>query len=191
MFRGGPGLLARHFFLRCSRPDPPALRKAAASFSRMTLVAKILAALAAFCFLVWGAVLAIGVQPIVSAPEIRIVYGEHEEFHADGAAFRGTGNGTFFIVHLPHASPGRQWWTIDFQEFVIAESRPLRSLQGRRYLIRSDLDGAKITAEDHARTWLWHFAGNEASFAGREFVCQVRKISGGGSRERKPDTDQP
>jgi hypothetical protein len=142
----------------------------------MTLGAKILTALAVLCFLLWGAAFALDVRPLLPAPDVRIVYGVHEDFHSDGMAFRGLRNAAFFIVHLPQAAPGHRWWTIDFRDLSIAMSGPVRSLGTERrvhYALKGDLDGASIGADEHRGAWTWRFSGDSASFAGQGLSCRV------------------
>ena len=141
----------------------------------MTIGAKILAVLASLCVLAWVFAIVLGVQPIVPATELEVLYGVHEDFHADGAVFRKLRNRTFYIVHLPQATPGRQWWTIDFQDLVITDALPLRSLGGARFVLEGDLDGTPIAGDERTGIWRWHFTGDSVSFAGRSLTCKVRR----------------
>jgi len=141
----------------------------------MTLGAKILAALAVLCFLVWGLAHSLGIQPLLPADGLEVIYGEQEDFHADGRAFRKFRNRDLVIVYLPQAGTGRQWWTVDFWNGSIADTEPPHSVAGWRFVMKGDLEGPAIGAEGAPDEWLWHFDENVASFAGRSFTCLVRR----------------
>lgn len=143
----------------------------------MTLGAKIITALSALCFLLWGAALSLGVQPLVPAAELEIVYGHHEDFFSDGAAFRKLRNTSLYLVHLPRADEQHRWWTVDLRDLTIAGIRPPRSLAGWRYLLQGDLNGISIGSEDRPERWLWTFTGDGAAFAGSALSCRVRKAN--------------
>lgn len=143
----------------------------------MTLGARILAGIALLFFLLAGTALALKVQPLFPDDAIQIVYGEHEEFHADGRAFHRMRNRDLYVLYLPQAAPGYRWWTIDLRGPSIAGSRPARSIGRWRYALRGDLSGPRI-GSGNADAWNWHFEQDRVSFAHRTFTCSVRLPSG-------------
>ncbi len=140
----------------------------------MTLGAKIITAIAALCFLLWGAVLALGVRPIVPALEVEVVYGLHEDFQTDGAAYRKLRGSHFLLLHLPRADADHQWWTVDLRELSITGIRQPRSFAGWRYLLTGDLEGMSIGSEQRPERFLWKFTEDGAAFAGGPLTCRVR-----------------
>ena len=70
----------------------------------MTTVAKILLAAAILCFLAWGAVLVLELQPLTAVRDVKVVYGEQEDFFSDAVIYRKRGNGFLFLIHATHAS---------------------------------------------------------------------------------------
>jgi len=144
----------------------------------MTLGARIIASLAALCFLAAGIALAFGVQPLLPERKVEILYGEHEDFRADGVAFRKFRNRDLYIVHLPRAGAGRQWWAVDFEASTIADMRAPRSLGGLRYVTTSDRVGPAISTDGTAHAWQWQFTDDSAAFARRSFTCLVRRTGG-------------
>lgn len=141
----------------------------------MTIGAKILAALAALCFLAWALAFALGVQPLMRAAGVDVIYGVHEDFLDDGMAFRKFRNTALVVVHLPKAPPDRQWWTVDFENLAITGVSPPHSLGRSFYVIKGDLEGNAIAGDGTPGAWLWHFSGDSASFASRSFTCRVRR----------------
>jgi hypothetical protein len=142
----------------------------------MTTGAKIFISLAALCFLLWGIALTFGVQVLVPATTVEVIYGEHEDFYADGQVFHRPRDTSLVIVYLPRAEAGRQWWAVNFSDMAVSEVRPLRSLGGWRFLVKTDLDGPRIGARN-AGAWRWHFTEDSASFANGPFLCRVRRTA--------------
>jgi len=144
----------------------------------MTLGAKILLGAAVLCFLLLGLVLAAGVQPLAAAPALQVVYGEHEDFHADAAVYRRLKlrNDGFYLLHLPHARTAYRWWAVDFKSLTIRSVAPPRSLRSRKFLLKGEPAG--VSVEDRARLgeWSWHFTEAGASFSGNGFTCSVRRV---------------
>jgi hypothetical protein len=139
------------------------------TITRMLLIASLL------CFLAWGAVLLTGLRPLLATPELQIIYGEHEDFYSDAAVFRKQNNDMFFVLHLPRSRPAYRWWTVDFENLVIATSSPPRTFRSRTYIIDGDLSGTNIDDKDAMGEWHWHFTETGASFSGNGFTCNVRK----------------
>jgi hypothetical protein len=141
----------------------------------MTLVTKILLAAALLCFLAWGAVLFIGLQPLVPAADVRIVYGEQEDFFGDAVAYRRHGADTLRLVHLPHARPDYRWWVVDFRDLVILRIGSPRSAGEKKYILKRGLRGVNIADRDAMGDWFWSFTDGGAAFSGNGFTCSVSR----------------
>jgi len=141
----------------------------------MTIVTKILLGAAALCFLAWGAVLALGLQPLTTATGVQVVYGEQEDFFSDAAIYRGQGNGHRYLIHAPHARPAYRWWSVDFSELVIMRIGPPQTVGSRKFVLKRDLQGTNVADRDVLGDWNWHFADGGAAFSGNGFTCSVRR----------------
>ncbi len=141
----------------------------------MTSVAKVLLAAAVLCFVLWGAVFSVGLQPLAVVTGLQAVYGEGEEFFSDALAYEKVGNRAVLLLHLPHARPAYRWWTIDFRNEVVELSAPPRSLRKWRYVLRRDIDGINLADQTRFPDWYWHFAEGEAAFSGSGFTCSVKR----------------
>ena len=140
----------------------------------MTTGAKVILAAALLCFLIWGAAIAVGFQPLVAAVDVQVIYSEGEDFFSDAVVYQKARNRTFTVLNLPHARPAYRWWTVDFGSQVIRLSGPPRSLGSWRYVIKSDLDGATLDDKNKVGNWYWHFTGSGAAFSGNGFSCRLR-----------------
>src|SRR5512145_981057 len=94
----------------------------------MTGGAKILAAMAVLCLVLWFGLTALGVQPLTAVSRADVVYGEGEDFFSDAIVYRKLRNETFLLAHLPHARPSYRWVAVDFDNTAITFTRPPRSL---------------------------------------------------------------
>jgi hypothetical protein len=141
----------------------------------MTPGAKVIFAAAVLCFLLWGAALSLGLQPLITATGLQVIYGEGEDFFSDAVAYRKARNDAFLVLNLPHARPAYRWWTVDFRNQVVRLSGPPRSLSSRRFIIKGDLGGPTVDDRTRVGDWYWHFTANAASFAGNGFTCTVRR----------------
>ena len=143
----------------------------------MTPVAKVLLAAAVLCFIIWGATIHVGLQPLVAATGLQVVYGEGEEFFSDAVAFRKVRDHDVLLLHLPHARPSYRWWTVDFRNEVIVLSAPSRSFHRWHYALRGDLDGTNIADQTRFPNWYWHFTAGDAAFSGSGFTCSVKRTA--------------
>jgi hypothetical protein len=142
----------------------------------MTLGAKILLGAAVLCFLLLGLVLAAGVQPLVATTSVQVVYGEHEDFHADAVVYRRLKlrNDGLYLLHLPHARPAYRWWAVDFKGLTIRSVSPPHSLWKREFLLRGEPAGVSVDDRAQLGEWTWHFTEAGASFSGNGFTCSAR-----------------
>lgn len=142
----------------------------------MTIVAKILLAASLLCFLAWGLILAVGLQPLRAAADIEVIYGEQEDFFSDAAVYLKQGNDSQYLVHLPHARPAYRWWVVDFGDLVITLTGPPRTTGSRKYVLKIDLGGTNVADRKALGDWYWHFTGDGAAFSGNGFTCSVRRM---------------
>jgi hypothetical protein len=142
----------------------------------MTAITKILLAAALLCFLAWGAVLAVGLQPLTAASGVQVIYGEQEDFFSDAVVYRGQGNGLRYLVYAPRARPAYRWWFVDFKELMIRRIEPPRTIGSRIFVLKRDLVGTNVADRDVLGDWNWHFADGGAAFSGNGFTCSVRRI---------------
>lgn len=142
----------------------------------MTPVAKVILAASVLCFLIWGAAIAVGFQPLVAAADVQVIYGEGEDFFSDAVVYQKARNRPFTVMNLPHARPAYRWWTVDFREQAIRLSGPPRSLGRWKYVLKSDMVEATLDEMKKAGTWYWHFTGTGAAFSGNGFSCRLRTI---------------
>jgi hypothetical protein len=143
----------------------------------MTLGAKILVISAFLCLIVWGVFLAIGAQPLFRTGSLQVIYGEHEDFFADAEVYRKARNHTYYILHLPRARSVYRWWTVDFNDMMIARGGAPHSLGTWKYLLRGDQGGIKIDDAAKMGDWFWHFDDSGAAFFGNGFTCSVRRMN--------------
>jgi len=143
----------------------------------MSLGAKILAAAAILCMVLWIVFITLGVQPLSATPPAGVVYGEGEDFFADAAVFRKPRNDTFLLVYLPHARPAHRWVSVDFGNTALAFTVPPRSIGSLKYRLKRDEQkdlpiGAKGTEKD----WYWHFTEQGAALSGDGFSFRINNI---------------
>jgi hypothetical protein len=141
----------------------------------MALGAKILAAAAILCIVLWAAFLVVGAQPLTATDALQVIYGEHEEFFADAVVYTRARNGASYFLHLPRARPAYRWWNVDLKDMTITAGVIPRSLGSRKYLVRGDRGGIVIDNKEKMGEWYWHFTDAGAAFAGNGFTCSVRK----------------
>jgi hypothetical protein len=141
----------------------------------MTPVSKVLLAAAVLCFVIWGATINVGLQPLVAVTGLQVIYGEGEEFFSDAVAYRKVRTPDVLILHLPHARPAYRWWAVDFRNETIMLSAPARSFRRWHYMLRVDVDGVNITDETRFPNWYWHFTAGGASVSGSGFTCSVKR----------------
>jgi hypothetical protein len=141
----------------------------------MTLGAKILAIAAVLCLIVWGVFLATGAQPLFKSGSLQVIYGEHEDFFADAVVYQKAGSSTYYLLHLPRARSAYRWWAVDLNDMTIAVGEAPHSLGPRKYLMRRDQGGTKISDAAKMGDWFWHFDGGGAAFSGNGFTCSVRR----------------
>ena len=142
----------------------------------MTTGAKVILAAALLCFLIWGAAIAVGFQPLIAAADVQVIYGEGEDFFSDAVVYQKARNKAFTVLNLPHARPAYRWWTVDLGAQVIRLSGPPRSFAGWNYVIKSDLRGPTLDDKNKVGTWYWHFIGNGAAFSGNGFSCRLKTV---------------
>ena len=141
----------------------------------MTLGAKILVIAAVLCLIVWGVFLTTGAQPLFKSGSLQVIYGEHEDFFTDAVVYQKARDSTYYILYLPRARSAYRWWTVDFNDMTIAVGGAPHSLGHRKYLLRGDQGGTKISDTAKMGDWYWHFDESGAAFSGNGFTCSVRR----------------
>ena len=142
----------------------------------MALGAKILAAAAILCIVLWAAVLFVGAQPLTVTDALQVIYGEQEEFFADAVVYRKVSNGASYFLYMPRARPAYRWWSLDLKDMTITSGISPRSLGSRKYLLRGDRGGIPIDNREKMGDWYWHFTETGAAFSGNGFTCKVRRL---------------
>ncbi|MDH4164375.1 MAG: hypothetical protein OEW15_17065 [Nitrospirota bacterium] len=142
----------------------------------MTPGAKILVAAAILCLILWFALTGLGVQPLAVDRLPEVIYGVGEDFYSDATVYRKLRNDRLLIIHLPRARPENRWVSVDFESMTIAFTGSPRSLGSLKYLLKNDEQGTRISEQESAGSWYWHFTDQGASFSGNDFSCRVRRI---------------
>ncbi len=142
----------------------------------MTPAAKVILAVSVLCFLIWGAAIAVGLQPLVASTDVQVIYGEGEDFFSDAVAYQKARNKDFIVLNFPHARPAYRWWTVDLGNQVIRLSGPPRSFRSRKYILRGDLGGATLDDKNKVGDWYWHFTATGAAFSGNGLSCRLRYV---------------
>ena len=139
----------------------------------MPIVARILIAAAVLCLVAWGMALSVGLLPFLETKHMQVLYGDEEEFFADGTAYHKAGNASFLLLHLPQARQEYRWWTVDLSGHTIARSAAPRSLGRYRFMIRGDLAGPLIDFRLPGGQWIARFSDRWVSFSGNGFTCRI------------------
>ncbi len=143
----------------------------------MTFGAKLLAAAAVLCLLLWAGMLAAGVRPLIRADSVQVIYGEGEEFYSDAVAYQKTGNQSYLVISLPHARPEYRWWTVDLKNSTVSRSAPPHAFGPWRYLLASDRPGPMIGDTAAMGNWSLRFTSDGVSFSGNGFLCSIRRVA--------------
>lgn len=142
----------------------------------MTLGAKVLAAAAVLCLLIWMAILVLGVHPFTVEPSLQVIYGEGEDFYADAAAYRMLRSDSRIMFSLPHARVAYRWWSVDLDNMTIALIRAPRAAGRWKYLLKSDPQGTMIGDSAALGEWSWNFTDSGVAFSGNGFTCSMRRM---------------
>ena len=139
--------------------------------SRKTKIAIIAAAV----FVLTGlAVLVRYVKPLVRTAEVRVIYGEGEDFKADAVAYKRLFRRNVVFLYFPGARSAPKWWGLDFHNVQIYPLHPPRKIFSLYYVVTGKPIGMSIDSAVQPDEWIWQFRENRTSFSKNGLSCVVQ-----------------